>query len=255
VRAERYYSLAEDGLAQPWNAETLFLNPPYGGQAGVWAQRLISEYKSGNVGQAILLVYACTSESWFQPLYKYPICFAEKRLRFYGPDGKGYTAPKGSAFVYLGNNPARFTSVFSNLGQVVVPIRASDADQPETHSGTVMTSDPVQGLEPTSTTVTAVEVADAEPAPTEVGTATAVADELEPEVNSWHANAVQAQTCTPGPAETGNILAAPQTGINPEMPNPQVIQVGTSTIDARGPKFRKEKKLLDRSKPGNSVHE
>lgn len=135
VRAERYYSLAEDGLAQPWNAETLFLNPPYGGQAGIWAQRLISEYESGNVGQAILLVFACTSEVWFRPLYTYPICFAEKRIRFYGPNGKGQTAPRGSALVYLGHDPARFTSVFSSLGQVVVPNRASDAAQPETHSG------------------------------------------------------------------------------------------------------------------------
>jgi hypothetical protein len=126
VGAERYYTISDDGLAQPWNADTLFLNPPYGkligkSHAGVWAQRLISEYTSGNVRQAILLVTACTSERWFQPLFQYPLCFTNHRIPFNGVDGKGKAPTKGSAFVYFGTNPERFASIFSahNIGTVV----------------------------------------------------------------------------------------------------------------------------------------
>jgi hypothetical protein len=138
VRAERYYSITEDGLSQPWHSASLFLNSPYGSiggrsQAGVWAHRLISEFKSGNVREAVLLVNASTSEAWFQPLYNYPICFTNRRISFYGENGKGSAPTKGSAFIYFGENADRFASVFSshNIGRVVVPfIAAVEATRP-----------------------------------------------------------------------------------------------------------------------------
>ncbi len=130
VGAERHHTIFDDGLAQSWNAATLFLNPPYGlingkSQSGVWAQRLISEYNAGNVREAILLVNSSTSEGWFQPLFQYPICFTSHRIRFNGQDGKGKAPTKGNAFVYFGNNPDRFASVFEarNIGTVLIRYR------------------------------------------------------------------------------------------------------------------------------------
>jgi hypothetical protein len=139
VRAERYYTIEDNGLLRPWNSSTMYLNPPYGrvagkSQAGVWSQRLISEYTSGNVQKAVLLVNASTSESWFQPLFDYPICFSNHRIRFNGQDREGSSPTKGSAFVYFGDDTARFAAVFADLriGRVLVPMRPSANTQPET---------------------------------------------------------------------------------------------------------------------------
>jgi ParB family chromosome partitioning protein len=126
VRAERYYSIEDDGLAQRWNAATVFLNPPYGklkgkSQAGIWAHRLIAEYTAGNVREAILLVNASTSERWFRPLFNFPICFSNRRIPFDGVDGKGCSPTKGSAIVYFGDNLSRFAKVCeTNIGTVVI---------------------------------------------------------------------------------------------------------------------------------------
>ena len=126
VRAENIYTVSDNGLAKPWNAATLFLNPPYGringkSQAGVWAHRLISEYNAGNVREAVLLVNACTSEKWFEPLFTFPICFSNRRISFNGSNGKGCSPTKGSSFIYFGKNPGRFASAFEahNLGTVI----------------------------------------------------------------------------------------------------------------------------------------
>jgi hypothetical protein len=127
VRAERIYTIDDDGLSQPWLTSTMFLNPPYGrlngkSQAGVWSQRLITEYKAGNVREAVLLVNASTSESWFQPLLDFPICFTNHRIRFCGPDGNSNSPTKGNAFIYFGNNTARFAAIFENcnIGRVLI---------------------------------------------------------------------------------------------------------------------------------------
>jgi hypothetical protein len=130
VQAKRFYTIDDDGLTRPWNAATVFLNPPYGklkgkSQAGVWLQKLISEYKSGNVREAILLVNASTSESWFQSLYDYPICFTNHRIPFWSQDGKGKAPTKGNVFTYFGKNVDRFASVFeaANVGTVLIRYR------------------------------------------------------------------------------------------------------------------------------------
>jgi len=129
VLANRYYTIEDDALKRPWHAKTVFLNPPYGtdggkSSAGVWSQRLISEYECGNVGEAILLVFASTSEKWFQPLFQYPICFSNHRIRFHGLQGGGNQPPKGNAFVYFGTDVARFARVFHshNIGRVMMPM-------------------------------------------------------------------------------------------------------------------------------------
>lgn len=51
VRAERIYTLADDGLSKPWVARTVWLNPPYGRSSvdnrsnqAVWLDRLMADY-------------------------------------------------------------------------------------------------------------------------------------------------------------------------------------------------------------------
>ena len=126
VGAKRFIDASTNALDLPWNAQTLFLNPPYGktanrSTAGIWAQKLINEFENDRVLEAILLVNACTSESWFKPLFDYPICFTNHRIRFLAPPEriKKDQPTKGNAFIYFGNHFGRFFSVFKDVGAVI----------------------------------------------------------------------------------------------------------------------------------------
>jgi hypothetical protein len=122
VQAARYFVQEDDGLAQTWYGR-VFLNPPYGvtggeSNAGVWARKLITEYRAGNVSEAVLLVNANTERKWFNPLWDFPICFTDHRIQFYTPDGVGAQPVDGNALVYLGMNVRGFVDVFSRFGEV-----------------------------------------------------------------------------------------------------------------------------------------
>jgi len=154
VQAERIFTVADNGLALPWIASTLYMNSPYGYEGAIdmrktvngepnplyqqwnprlgrpnqriWSQKLIDEHKSGNVMQAIMLCNAQTGENWFQPLWAYPICFVDHRIPFYtiGADGgmtnckNGKSGPThASVFVYFGPWEHRFETAFKHIGK------------------------------------------------------------------------------------------------------------------------------------------
>ncbi len=125
VRATRYYTKSDDGLLLPWIAASVFVNPPYGRIGGksnqvLWADKLIAEYESGNIKQAVLLINACTGTACVQKLLlNYPICFVRGRIRFVG-SGKSEQGPThDNLFCYLGPNEQRFMDVFSRFGKCV----------------------------------------------------------------------------------------------------------------------------------------
>jgi phage N-6-adenine-methyltransferase len=127
VGATCYYTQEDDGLPRDWQGR-VFLNPPYGKTAGksmqgIWARRLIEQYRSGAIHSAILLVKPCVSERWFQPLWDFPVCFTDHRIQFIASQSgqKGNGATQGGAFVYLGNDPERFALIFRSFGRVVLP--------------------------------------------------------------------------------------------------------------------------------------
>jgi hypothetical protein len=61
--AERFYCLPQDGCALPWDAPTVFCNPPYGEVRGRWVQRCIAE---GTSRKVVLLIPAHTDTRIFQ---------------------------------------------------------------------------------------------------------------------------------------------------------------------------------------------
>lgn len=128
VRAERYYTIHDDGFAQIWGTPDapvrVWMNPPYGTHEGEsnqarWSRRLIEEYRAGNVTEAIMLVNAVTGNGWFAPLKDFPICFPDGRIRFYNADTEAGQPTHGNALVYFGPNVARFVKVFSQFGAVM----------------------------------------------------------------------------------------------------------------------------------------
>jgi hypothetical protein len=79
VKAAKFYTEADDGTIQPWKG-TVWLNPPYGGLARNFIERLVREYQVGNVTAACALVNSHPTETkWFQELFEYAICFIEGR--------------------------------------------------------------------------------------------------------------------------------------------------------------------------------
>lgn len=123
VKAQRYFTQADNGLAWTWQAHTVFMNHPFGRNTNKqWIDKLISEYAAGHFDQACCITFASTSEAWFQPLLHYPICFISPRVNYVDADGcpvKGVT--KGSCVTYLGTDRAMFYRAFIGLGRIMVP--------------------------------------------------------------------------------------------------------------------------------------
>jgi hypothetical protein len=120
VGAARIFTMAEDGFAQDWNCQTLWMNHPFGRKYNKRAvDKLEAEWLARICHAACCITYACTSEKWFQPLLRRPQCFLSPRTDYYLPDGsKKRGVTKGSVVTYFGLDASRFKEVFSTLGVV-----------------------------------------------------------------------------------------------------------------------------------------
>jgi ParB family chromosome partitioning protein len=124
VQAERILTIESDGLSQSWEAQTVFLNPPYSRRAGksnqsLWSKKLVDEFGAGRIRRAaILLVTAATGQKWFQPLFDHPICFTNHRIHFDNVDTHKHPTI-GSAFIYFGSERDLFAQEFAEIGTVI----------------------------------------------------------------------------------------------------------------------------------------
>jgi ParB family chromosome partitioning protein len=122
VQAQRFYTIADDGLNQPWRCNTLWLNPPYGktgnrSNQDIWSSRLVEYYRLGHVGEALLLVNAATDTAWFQALGReFPICLIAGRLKFWRPEVPADSPTHGNALVYMGAKTERFETLCKDVG-------------------------------------------------------------------------------------------------------------------------------------------
>lgn len=123
IPAERHFSPREDGLAQDWHGQRVWLNPPYS-QAATWLDKLAIH------GDGLALVFARTDTRWFHRFAAEAsaLCFIRGRLRFHRPDGTpGDTAPSPSLLVAFGL-PCAIALAESQLGRtLIVPRGRSEA--------------------------------------------------------------------------------------------------------------------------------
>lgn len=79
--AAQFYHLPSDGCALPWEAATVFCNPPYGEARDRWVKRCIIE---GRVRKVVLLIPAHTETRTFQRALEAcsSVLFFRARLRF-----------------------------------------------------------------------------------------------------------------------------------------------------------------------------
>lgn len=118
IRARSFFCREDDGLTKQWHGR-LWLNPPYGKDARLFVQRLLSEREAGRVKQAIVLLNCNSVETkWFEPLRRFLLCFPRGRIHFISPNSAVTSATHGSVFVYLGNRQRAFVKTFSSVGDV-----------------------------------------------------------------------------------------------------------------------------------------
>lgn len=123
VKAAKYYTIETNGFNKLWQGR-VWLNPPYGRSGDesnqeLWSKRLIEQYQSGITTEAVLLVNAVTDRKWFQPLWDYPICFTNHRIRFYNIETEAGQPTHGNALIYFGPQPDKFAELFRQFGPVV----------------------------------------------------------------------------------------------------------------------------------------
>lgn len=121
VRAERFYTIDDDGLAQHWSGR-VWMNPPYS-RPGPWVAKLLASYVAGDVIAAVALLNARTGSGWFRSLASHAWrCEKSQRIRFWGPGTTaGGTGRMDSCFFYLGLEPERFCAAFARFGHIVPP--------------------------------------------------------------------------------------------------------------------------------------
>lgn len=123
VPAEQHFTMIDDGLLQSWNG-TVYMNPPYGDEISKWVEKAVSEYQSGNMTQAVLLLPARTDTQWFRKLRDFSLCFLYGRLKFSGSEN---SAPFPSVVVGIGTG-LNFVKSFSDIGDVYELVRIHDGD-------------------------------------------------------------------------------------------------------------------------------
>ena len=112
TRADKWYSLPADGCALPWDAPTVWCNPPYGEARDRWVDRCITE---GAHRKVVLLMPAHTETRTFQRALRActSVLLVQARLRFgvLRENGRQEAASHGSAMFGFGVDLAPLRSL------------------------------------------------------------------------------------------------------------------------------------------------
>lgn len=104
VSAERFYTAEDDGLVQPWDARTIWVNPPYGKAREPWIERCILAAREGR--RVVLLIPSHTDT---RPLQRAAstassIVFIRGRVKFGIPRENGRQMAASHPSVLMGWN-------------------------------------------------------------------------------------------------------------------------------------------------------
>ena len=97
--ADRRFTKTDDGLSQDWGEDFVWMNPPYGREAGKWLKKL-SGHDNG-----IALIFARTeTQDWFNYVWPYAsaILFMKGRIHFHDAEGNRADANSGAPSALIG---------------------------------------------------------------------------------------------------------------------------------------------------------
>ncbi len=118
IKAKKYYTIENSGLDEEWQGR-VWLNPPYSQpDISLFIKKISSEYKAGNVKEAIILTHNHTDTGWFHRAARRAakICFTKGRINYESQSGEIAHPTQGAAFFYYGPNTEEFISVFKQFG-------------------------------------------------------------------------------------------------------------------------------------------
>jgi len=125
VEADKFYSIDDDGLAQPWWGN-VFLNPPYRMPLiKEFTQRMVEMYEDKSIKQGILLTNNATDTEWFHVALRAStaVCLTKGRISFIqvrdGDAEEKVNPTNGQAFFYFGNRERTFVNVFGQFGAII----------------------------------------------------------------------------------------------------------------------------------------
>jgi site-specific DNA-methyltransferase (adenine-specific) len=88
AKCARFFSIEEDGLAQSWAGEVVWLNPPFGAELARWMKKAMEEHRQHGC-TVVCLVPARTCTGWWHEfvLPAARVVFLRGRIPFLRPDG------------------------------------------------------------------------------------------------------------------------------------------------------------------------
>lgn len=120
VQADRFFSKEQGGLAQPWTGR-VWLNPPYSKDLiGLFVAKVLTEFETGGIQQAVILTNNDTDIGWFHELANTAriVCFTKGRVHFTSPLTKANSPRQGHTLFYLGDRPDAFAARFKAFGLI-----------------------------------------------------------------------------------------------------------------------------------------
>lgn len=123
VKAKRFYSAEQDGLAKEWKG-AVWLNPPYSQPLAADFCKKAVEHAATSKHPTCVLTNNATETEWGQLLIANAssVCFLEGRLKYLDKTGKPANTPlQGQCVSYFGRSPAKFRDAFKSLGTVLKP--------------------------------------------------------------------------------------------------------------------------------------
>ena len=128
VKADRFYSVTDNGLKQNWSGEKVWLNPPYDSER---CSEFMKKFVYSDIECGCCLVNTLVSSSEAGQLLlenSDAVCFVSGRIAFEGPRSKGQGSQYSSMIAYRGSDPDQFHAAFEGLGVVIKPMaRAKEA--------------------------------------------------------------------------------------------------------------------------------
>jgi site-specific DNA-methyltransferase (adenine-specific) len=114
AKCERYLTELEDGLAQSWAGERVFINPPYGKAAPEWVKKAYWETASG-CELVVCLVVPRTDTEWWHRYTQHAneVRFLKGRVAFEDPTSGQRSSPQDPSCLLVfrrgGLGPPRMT--------------------------------------------------------------------------------------------------------------------------------------------------
>lgn len=121
VKAEHFYTVADDGIKQKWHGR-VWLNPPYAGAlVAAFAAKMVASWNDGDLVAAFMLTNAYTETSWWHGLANTSaaVCFTRGRIKFESSDGDKCAPTNGQSFFYFGRELELLRLEFSDVGLIM----------------------------------------------------------------------------------------------------------------------------------------